>query len=111
MKYRILCGVISIIMALCIAGPAMAADVAQGKCVSFDAEKGVLVIEEYNTKFSAENKFGEPTGKQTTFNTKDAMVGITPKPGDIIRLAFDGKSADKKAIRVMNVTKQDLMKK
>lgn len=111
MKNKILCCIVMMIAALCVAAPAMAADVAHGKCVSYDADKGVLVIEEYNMKFTPENKYGEPTGKQSTFNTKEALVGITPKPGDIIRLAYDGKTPDKKAIRVMNVTKQDLMKK
>ncbi|MBI5248946.1 MAG: hypothetical protein HY912_05575 [Desulfomonile tiedjei] len=111
MKSKILCCIVTMIVALCVAAPANAADVAQGKCVSYDKDKGVLVIEEFNTKFSKENKFGEPTGKQSTFNTKEALVGITPTPGDIIRLAYDGKSADKKTFRVMNVTKQDLMKK
>jgi hypothetical protein len=99
------------LLALCAVAPAIASDVSQGKCVSYDAEKAVLVIEEYDTKFTKEHKYGQSTGKQMTFNTKEAMVGLTPKPGDIIRLAYDGKSADKKAIRVMNLSKQDLMKK
>ena len=111
MKYKILCCIISMTIGLCVTAPAMAADVAQGKCVSYDADKGVLVIDEYDIKFTPEHKYGQSTGKQATFNTKGALVGITPQPGDIIRLAYDGKSADKKAIRVMNVSKQDIRKK
>jgi hypothetical protein len=89
----------------------MAASVAQGKCISYDQDKKILVIEEYGTDFS-KDKFGNPTGKQMVFNCADALVGVTPMPGDIIRIAYDEeKGKDKKAIRVMNVTKQDLMKK
>jgi hypothetical protein len=111
MKHKILCCIVSVVLALCVAVPAMAASVAQGKCVSYDADKQVLVIDEFDIKFTPEHKYGQPTGKQLTFSTKDALVGITPQPGDICRIAYEAKDKENKAIRVMNVTKQDVMKR
>jgi hypothetical protein len=52
-----------------------------------------------------------PTGVQTIFDVTDAMIGIAPEPGDILRLAWVPKAEVKSALRVMNVSKQDLRKK
>jgi hypothetical protein len=89
----------------------MADTVAQGKCVSYDQDKKTIVIEDYDTNFSKENKYGKPTGKQSTYNVANALIGATPTAGDILRIAFEEKGADRVAVRVMNVSKQDLMKK
>ena len=40
-----------------------------------------------------------------------ALIGMEPTAGDILRIAYDVKGAEKIAIRVMNVSKQDLRKK
>jgi ribosomal protein S17 len=111
MRNKIVCYVAALLLVLCLAAPAMAATVAQGKCVSYDKDKHIVVIENYDTNFTKEHKYGSPTGKQSTYNTANALIGITPAPGDIVRIAFEEKGADKVAIRVMNVSKQDLMKK
>lgn len=111
MKTRVWYLGVALLLVVCMSAPAMAATVAQGKCISYDKEKKVIVIEEYGTDFS-KDKFGNPTGNQVAFNVADALIGITPAPGDILRIAYDEeKGKDKKAIRVMNVTKQDLRKK
>lgn len=89
----------------------MAAEVAQGKCVKFDQTTKTLVIEEYDVNFTPEHKYGTPTGKQLTFDVAEALIGITPATGDIVRIAYDTTSSDMKAYRVMNVSKQDLRKK
>lgn len=91
--------------------PAMAAEVAQGKCVKFNQATKTLVIDEYDVNITPEHKYGTPTGKQLTFDVAQALIGITPVPGDIVRIAYDPKSSDMKAYRVMNVSKQDLRKK
>jgi hypothetical protein len=112
MKTRVLYYVVALLLVLCLSAPAMAATVAQGKCISYDKDKKTIVIEEYDTDFS-KDKYGNPTGKQSVYNVADALIGITPVPGDILRIAYDEIEAGKerKAIRVMNASKQDLMKK
>jgi hypothetical protein len=103
-------GVCLIILAL-IPGPASAADVSQGKCIQYDKQQGVITIEEFDTQFSSQNPYGRPTGVESAFNVSKALIGITPEPGDILRLAYDLDGGQKIAHRVMNVSKQDLRKK
>ena len=94
-----------------LAGPAAAADVSQGKCIQYDKQIGVITIEEFDTQFSAETPYGRPTGMQTVYDVSGAVIGITPEPGDILRLAYKVQGDRKVALRVMNVSKQDLRKK
>lgn len=108
---RIFCCVLSLMLAVCFAAPVMAANVSHGKCITNDAKAKTVTIEEYDLTQTPENKYGKPTGKQSTFDLSEAMVGIAPQPGDILRIAWKEKGDKKMAIRVMNVTKQDLMKK
>ncbi len=86
-----------------------AAEVVQGKCVNY-ATQQTITVEEYNTDFST-NKYGNPTGKETVFDIANAEIGITPQAGDIVRLAYVLRGDKKVALKVMNVTRQDLMKK
>jgi len=111
MKSKILCCASALIFAICLAVPAFAADVTQGKCISYDKDKKIMVIQDYNTNFSKDHKFGQPTGKQSTYDLSGTLIGIPPNPGDIIRIAYDEKESQRHAIRIMNVTKQDIMKK
>ena len=111
MKSKVLFYMAAVLLVLCLAAPTMADTVAQGKCVSYDQDKKIIVIEDYDTNFSKENKYGKPTGKQSTYNVANALIGATPTAGDILRIAFEEKGADRVAVRVMNVSKQDLMKK
>jgi ribosomal protein S17 len=111
MKSKVLFYMAAVLLVLCLAAPTMADTVAQGKCVSYDQDKKIIVIEDYDTNFSKENKYGKPTGKQSTYNVANALIGATPAAGDILRIAFEEKGADRVAVRVMNVSKQDLMKK
>jgi len=94
-----------------MAGPAWAADVSQGKCIQYDEQQKVITIEEFDTQFSAQAPYGRPTGIQSVYNVSKAMIGIAPEPGDILRLAYDVKGTENVALRVMNVSKQDLRKK
>ena len=94
-----------------LAGPAAAADVSQGKCIQYDKQIGVITIEEFDTQFSAETPYGRPTGVEADYDVSGAEIGITPEAGDILRLAYDVKGARKVALRVLNVSKQDLRKK
>jgi hypothetical protein len=88
-----------------------AAEVAQGKCVAYDKAKNEIAIEEYDINFSKAAPYGRPTGTISKFDVSKAKIGITPQPGDILRIAYDTDGKTKKAIKVMNVSKQDLRKK
>lgn len=102
---------LSLFILFCLCSFALGADVTQGKCLHFDDKGDLITIEEYDTNFSKEFPYGRPTGTKSVFNAKKAKIGITPKPGDILRIAFITKGNEKVAIRVMNVSRQDLMKK
>jgi hypothetical protein len=111
MKSKVLFYIAAVLLVLCLAAPTMADTVAQGKCVSYDKDKKIIVIEDYDTNFSKENKYGTPTGKQSTYNVANALIGATPTAGDVLRIAYEEKGADRIAVRIMNVSKQDIMKK
>lgn len=111
MKRNLLLYIASIAMVLFMAIPAMAADVAHGKTVKFDKDNLVIVIEEYDLNITPQAKYGKPTGKETTVNLKEALIGKAPEPGDIVRIAFIKSGNENKGVRLMNVSKQDIMKK
>lgn len=111
MKMKALLFCMSLVIALFCASVGVAAEVAQGKCISYDTNKKIITMEEYDLKVTKEHKFGTPTGKKADYNVADAVIGITPKPGDILRIAYDEKGKGKIAHRVMNVTRTDIMKK
>jgi hypothetical protein len=98
-----------VILVLSGASP-FAAEVAQGKCVAYDKARNEISIEEYDTNFSKAAPYGRPTGKILKFDVAKAKIGIVPQPGDILRIAYDA-DGKMKAIKVMNVSKQDLRKK
>jgi hypothetical protein len=89
----------------------LAAEVAQGKCLEYDQGKKELTIQEYNTEFSKEAPYGKPTIAVSRFDVSQAKIGIVPQPGDILRIAYHPGGKVKKALKVMNVSKQDLRKK
>jgi hypothetical protein len=103
-----------ILVLTCLLGTlkVLAAEVAQGKCLEYNQGKKELTIQEYNTEFSKEAPYGKPTIAVSKFDVSDAKIGEDPQPGDILRIAYkkaEGKA--KKALKVMNVSKQDLRKK
>jgi len=112
MKIKILCCAVSLILGLCLAPWVMAASqVAEGKCITYDKDKKIVTIEDYDTNFGPGYKYGHPTGKQSVYNVAGALIGIEPSPGDILRIAYEETDNQRVAIRIMNVSKQDLMKK
>ena len=94
-----------------VTSPAIAGEVSQGKCIQFDENARQIVIESYDIDFSKTTPYGKPTGEKETFNVSEAVIGIHPEPGDMLRLAWVNKNDEKYALRVMNVSKQDLRKK
>jgi hypothetical protein len=111
MKQKIVfCLVALIVMALSASG-VLGAEVSQGKCIKFDKEKKLVAIEEYDLNFSKEFPYGKPTGVESVYDVSKAQVGIPPEPGDVLRIAYDVKGTERIALKVMNVSKQDLRKK
>lgn len=100
-----------LMLGLLAAGSAFAAEVIQGKCLEMNREAKTLTIEEYDINFDKEFKFGHPTGIKTTVDITTAKVGIEPVVDDILRIAFVQNNDKKVALKVMNITKQNLMKK
>jgi hypothetical protein len=94
-----------------MAGAAAAAEVSQGKCVQYDKIGKTITIEEYDIQFSKETPYGRPTGTLSVYDVTNAQIGVQPEPGDILRLAYNQDGENKAALKVMNVSKQDLKKK
>jgi hypothetical protein len=92
-------------------GSAFAADISQGKVLSYDKEKQIITIDEYDLDFTPEHKYGKSTGKKAAFNMSKALVGALPSDGDIVRIAYKKEGEQNMVIRLMNLSKQDLMKK
>jgi len=97
--------------ALLMGGAARAAQVAQGKCLAYDETTRQIQLEEYDTRFTPENRYGAPTGVTVVFDVTGAKIGIPPQPGDILRIAYEVDGSQRRALKVMNVSKQDLRKK
>lgn len=102
---------VSLLTAFLFYHSAIAAEVSQGKCISYDREGKLITIEEYDTNFSRDYPYGRPTGERSQFDISRARIGIPPKPGDILRISYIVKGTERVAIKVMNVSQQDLMKK
>lgn len=98
-----------VIIGLVFATSALAADVVQGACVEFAGD--MIKIQEYDTNFGPESKYGKPTGVQSEYDVSRAEIGMKPEPGDILRIAYKLGGEQRMALKVMNVSKQDLMKK
>jgi len=111
MKRHLLVSLATIVAVLCCVSLSLGAEVAQGKCLNIEKDGTLVTIEEYDTQFSKENPYGRSTGVKSVYNVSKAEVGVPAAVGDILRIAFVVKGKERMAIRVMNVCKQDLMKK
>ncbi|MFZ5573172.1 MAG: hypothetical protein ACOZF0_22445 [Thermodesulfobacteriota bacterium] len=98
-----------LIVMLIMTATAMASDVVQGECIEF--KDGVIKLKEFDTHFSPEAKYGRPTEVESEYDVKEAEIGMSPEPGDILRIAYKVEGTSRVAHKVMNVSKQDLMKK
>ena len=74
----------------------------QGVCVSMDAIAKTLEL------LNSEPALNPIPGERALFDLSRAKVGITPEPGDIIRVAFVNDGTTRVAHKVMNVTRQGL---
>lgn len=110
MKTRSLSCLVILVLLIGPVSVSMGAEVSQGKCVHYTAGQSVT-LEEFDLNFTNENPYGEPTGAIVTFNVEKALIGIPPETGDVLRIAYDVRGTERVALKVMNVSKQDLRKK
>ena len=110
MKRAWICTVWALVI-LAAASGSWAAEVSQGKCVKYEDAGMLITLEEFDTNFSQANPYGGPTGTKSVYNASNAEIGAPPKSGDILRIAYEVKGTERIAIKVMNVSRQDLMKK
>lgn len=103
--------IVSAMVLAAMTATAWAGEVSQGRYIGMEAASAQMTIEEYDTNFTAAYPYGTPTGIITRFDVSTAKIGIHPEAGDILRIAYDEKGDTKRAIKVMNVSKQDLRKK
>ncbi len=111
MKRHLILGMAAIAAVLCVASLSFGAEVAQGKCVSIEKNGALVTIEEYDIQFSQEHPYGRPTGKTSVYDFSKAEIGVPAAVGDILRISYRVKGNERVAVKVMNVSKQDLMKK
>lgn len=74
-----------------------AAEVVQGPCLVFEEGKSVTLQNELDKS-------------EITFDLAVARIGAAPDKGDVLRIAYQVKDGKNVALKVMNVTKQNLRK-
>ncbi len=106
MKKIVFLGIMLLALAL-TAGCLNKADeskVYQGTCLS--VEKGHILV-----LANSQPKLNPLKGDKAIFDISKAKVGLAPEVGNTIRVAFFEGKGTNLAIKVMNVTKQDLRRK
>ena len=111
MKSKLLAVTLALLVGIVLAGAATAAEVSQGKVISVTTDPAQVTIEEYDINFSAQAPYGNATGIITQFDLSQAKIGLKPEPGDVLRIAYVIEGEKNLALKVMNVSKQDLRKK
>ncbi len=88
----------------CKLDPATNARVYQGTCKALAADGKTLELA------NTEPQLNPIQGEAASFDISTAKVGAAPEPGNLIRVAFLEKEGKLVALKVMNITKQDLRK-
>jgi len=76
----------------------------QGECLRFSAADKILELK------NTQPKLNPIPGDSAVFNLAEAKVGLNPGPGDVIRVAYKVQGNSFLALKVMNVSRQDLSK-
>jgi hypothetical protein len=111
MRCKLLSVTLALLVGIVLAGAAIAAEVSQGKVISVTTDPAQVTIEEYDINFSPEAPYGNATGIITEYDLSNAKIGISPEPGDILRIAYVIEGEKNVALKVMNVSKQDIRRK
>jgi hypothetical protein len=76
----------------------------QGVCLKYSATDQTLELK------NTQPQLNPIPGETAVFNLANAKVGLNPGPGDVIRVAYKVQGNSFLALKVMNVSKQDLSK-
>jgi hypothetical protein len=76
----------------------------QGVCLKYSATEQILELK------NTQPQLNPIPGETAVFNLANAKVGLTPDPGDVIRVAYKTEGNALLALKLMNVSKQDLRK-
>jgi hypothetical protein len=111
MKRNVTLCALCLVIGMMFAANGIAGEVSQGKCLEYNTEAKTIKVEEYDTNISKDSPYGKTTGIVSEFNCSTAKIGMKPEAGDILRISYEPEGSTKKALKVMNVSKQDLRKK
>lgn len=89
----------------CAADQVRDSKVYQGNCLAVGPGGKTITLS------NTQPKLNSIKGESATFDLSKARVGLAPEVGNVIRVAFLQKGERLEAIKVMNVSKQDLRKK
>lgn len=106
-KMRVITVLGAALILAAFAATALAGEVFQGVAVSYDAAAKKLVLK--NTEPDRNKVPKDMT--EVAFDVSQAKIGLPPAAGDKVRVAYDKQGDKLVALKVMNVTKQDLRKK
>jgi hypothetical protein len=76
----------------------------QGVCMKYSPTDQILELK------NSQPQLNSIPGETAVFNLANAKVGLTPEPGDVIRVAYKTEGNSLLALKLMNVSKQDLRK-
>jgi hypothetical protein len=76
----------------------------QGECLRFSAADKILELK------NTQPQLNPIPGDGAVFNLAEAKVGLSPAPGDVIRVAYKVQGNSFLVLKLMNVSKQDLSK-
>jgi len=92
-------------LAGCLGDGGKESQVYEGVCLSVGPGGKTITLA------NSQPKLNPIEGDSATFDLTGAKVGLPPEKGNLIRLAYFQQGKGFKAIKVMNMTKQDLRKK
>ncbi len=88
-----------------------AAEVVQGQCVEYDGHNKQLKIMVLKSADTRKNMYEGSPSNVRVFNTAQAMMSKEPDDGDILRISYYIRDGEKVALKIMNITKQNSLKK
>ncbi|MCB2227063.1 MAG: hypothetical protein KQH53_10335 [Desulfarculaceae bacterium] len=95
----------SLLLSGCLGDGGKESQVYEGACLALDAGGKTLTLA------NSQPKLNPVKGASATFDISRAKVGLAPEKGNMIRVAYFAEGKKLVAIKVMNLTKQDLRKK
>jgi hypothetical protein len=94
----LLTGIVILMLFTTFGASAPAAEVVQGTCLSVDNQAKTLTVQ------------NEIDKTEVVLDLSHAKIGLKPEKGNIVRIAFRKEGNKNIALKVMNVTKQNLRK-